>query len=161
MKKTSWAVLVFGIIVMVQSSAIFTPQAASYESGLASEKSRPANQEHTTNRYEVAGITNPAAFEAFFAKLQDAVKKDDAKEVAKYVRYPLRVNKDGKSRFIQDEQQFLEEYDRIITGKVKEALLHQKIADAFVNDQGVMVGNGEMWLGEYSKRYVVFAINVE
>ncbi|WP_235442472.1 MULTISPECIES: hypothetical protein [Bacillales] len=44
---------------------------------------------------------------------------------------------------------------------ITNAFLQQKVTDTFVNDQGVMVGNGEIWLGQFSDRFVVFAINVE
>ena len=47
--------------------------------------------EQKPNRYEVAGITNPVAFEAFFGQLQKAVKRGDKNVVAKHVKYPLRV----------------------------------------------------------------------
>ncbi|MFS0554280.1 hypothetical protein [Brevibacillus sp. 179-C9.3 HS] len=145
MKRMGWT-LAIGIALMMAQSTAFLVH---------------ASEVNTSNRYQVAGITNPKAFEAFFVKLQEAVKKNDQTEVAKQMRYPLRVNKDGKSLFIKDEKQFLADYDQIITEKVKEAFLHQKVNDTFVNDQGVMVGNGEMWLGQFLDRFAVFAINVD
>ncbi|MGF9907781.1 hypothetical protein [Brevibacillus porteri] len=153
MKRMRWVLLAMGIALMAQATTSLVPQVSGYDGYV--------REGNSSNRYEVAGITNAGAFEAFFGKLQEAVKKNDKTEVAKHIRYPLRVNKDGKSHFIRDEQQFLEEYDRIMTEKVKEAFLQQKVTDAFVNDQGVMVGNGEMWLGQFSNRFVVFAVNVE
>ncbi|BAH43125.1 hypothetical protein BBR47_21480 [Brevibacillus brevis NBRC 100599] len=152
MKRMRWLLLTMGIVLMAQATSL-VPQVSGYD--------KYVREGNSSNRYEVAGITNAGAFEAFFEKLQEAVKNSDKTEVAKHVRYPLRVNKDGKSQFIRDEQQFLEEYNRIMTEKVKEAFLQQKVTDTFVNDQGVMVGNGEIWLGQFSNRFVVFAINVE
>ncbi|MGG4494258.1 hypothetical protein [Brevibacillus reuszeri] len=95
-----------------------------------------------------------------FAQLQAAVKKGDKHLVAKKMKYPLRVNKEGQSRFVHDEQQFLTEYDQLLTSKVKQALLQQNVADTFVNAQGVMVGDGEIWLGQFGNQFGVFAINL-
>ncbi|MFG0213433.1 hypothetical protein ACFU8X_10025 [Brevibacillus porteri] len=153
MKRMRWVLLAIGIALVAQAMTSLVPQVSGYDGYV--------REGNSANRYEVAGITNAGAFEAFFGKLQEAVKKNDKTEVAKHIRYPLRVNKDGKSQFIRDEQQFLEAYDRIMTEKVKEAFLQQKVTDTFVNDQGVMVGNGELWLGQFSNRFVVFAVNVE
>lgn len=116
--------------------------------------------EQKPNRYEVAGITNPVAFEAFFGQLQEAVKKGDKNEVANHVKYPLRVNKEGASRFVHGEKQFVTEYDLIMTEKVREALLHQNVTNTFVNDQGVMVGDGELWLGQFGNKFSIFAIKL-
>ncbi|WP_289139200.1 hypothetical protein [uncultured Brevibacillus sp.] len=76
------------------------------------------------------------------------------------MKYPLRVNKVGASRFVHSEKQFLTEYDLIMTGKVRQALLQQIVTNTFVNDQGVMVGDGELWLGQFGNKFGIFAINL-
>ena len=118
-----------------------------------------AAAQETTNRYEVAGITNPQAFEAFYRKLQTWVAKGNKAAIANHGQYPLRVNKDGQSRLIATEKQFLAEYDRIMTEKVKQALMQQDVKNTFVNYQGVMVGNGELWLREKEKKFIIVAVN--
>ena len=52
------------------------------------------------------------------------------------------------------------EYDLIMTGKVRQALLKQNVTNTFVNDQGVMVGDGELWLGQFGNEFGIFAINL-
>ncbi len=111
------------------------------------------------NRYEVAGITDPKAFEAFYGKLQKWVGSGNKSAIAHQVQYPLRVNREGQSRFIAGEKQFLAEYDQIMTEKVKQALLQQEVKDTFVNYQGVMVGGGELWLRQSGNKFVIVAIN--
>lgn len=113
------------------------------------------------NRYEVAGITDAEAFEQFYRKLQKWVNDENRKAVARHVKYPLRVNKGGQSRFVDSEKQFLDEYDQIMTEKVRHALLQQDVRDTFVNFQGVMVGNGELWLRQSGDKFVIVAINQE
>ncbi|WNC16963.1 hypothetical protein [Brevibacillus brevis] len=115
--------------------------------------------QETGNRYAVAGITDPDQFEAFYAKLQKWVNRENKAAVARNVQYPLRVNKDGQSRFVTDEKQFIAEYEEIMTERVRLALEHQPASETFVNYQGVMVGSGEIWLRQSQGKFYIVAIN--
>lgn len=42
--------------------------------------------------------------------------------------------------------QFVQEYDRIITPAIASTITTQKFSDVLVNTQGVMFGDGEVWL---------------
>ncbi|WP_152985602.1 hypothetical protein [Brevibacillus choshinensis] len=119
-----------------------------------------AHTQESTNRYEVAGITDPHAFESFFGKLQKWVSKGNKEAIAHHVQFPLRVNSDGQSRFIANEKQFDAEYDQIMTEKVRHALQQQDVKQTFVNYQGVMVGGGELWLRQNGNKFVIVAVNL-
>ena len=131
--------------------------------GLAGLQAAPANP------YTVAGIENAAEFEAAFASLQKAVAANDRSRVADVVLYPLRVNgwRDelkGKGTFMfATKPEIIDNYDEIMTPPVRKAIVEQKVANLFVNWQGVMVGNGEAWLsvsGKEPKRYGIIAVNL-
>ncbi|NMC31744.1 MAG: hypothetical protein GYA36_04680 [Veillonellaceae bacterium] len=131
--------------------------------GLGEAQAAPAN------RYAVAGIENAAEFETAFAELQKAVAANDRSRVADFVLYPLRVNGwwdelKGKGTFMfATKPEFLDNYDDIMTPQVRAAIVQQKVANLFVNWQGVMVGNGEAWLSVSAKdpkRYGLSAINL-
>jgi hypothetical protein len=115
----------------------------------------------TFNQYEVAGITDSQKFNDLFISIQEAVSSDSKALIADNVLYPLRVNnKDGHFEII-DKEEFINSYDEIITDKVKSALIDQTIEDLFVNYQGVMVGNGEIWFAslEDESQYGIITIN--
>jgi len=161
MNHKGWISVVFGgSLLMSPAICLAAETSHSVEAVGCYAIHRLGEGEQKPNRYEVAGITNPVAFEAFFGQLQKAVKRGDKNEVAKNVKYPLRVNKEGASRFVHNEKQFLTEYDLIMTGKVRQALLQQSVTNTFVNDQGVMVGDGELWLGQFGNEFGIFAINL-
>ena len=131
--------------------------------GLTGVQAAPANP------YAVAGIGNAAEFEAAFAELQKAVAANDRSRVADFVLYPLRVNGwwdelKGKGTFMfATKPEFLDNYDDIMTPQVRKAIVQQKVANLFVNWQGVMVGNGEAWLSVSTKdpkRYGLVAVNL-
>lgn len=122
------------------------------------------HKEKKNNKYEVAGIHDGEKFEKTFFRIKDLVERDAQEELAEYIYYPLRVNIRGERKTIKDKEDFIENYSHIITEKVKEALLKQKVENLFVNYQGVMVGNGEIWFGYREKakeKYVIIAINNE
>ncbi|WP_256700884.1 hypothetical protein [Paenibacillus sp. P46E] len=113
----------------------------------------------TNNPYEIAGIKNPVVFEHNFSLLQKYVKAGKKSDVAHLMLYPLKVNNKGKTIEIKTKKDFIAKYDKIMTAKVKKALLAQKLDKVFINSKGVMVGNGELWMGQFEEQVGVFAIN--
>ncbi|ANS74685.1 hypothetical protein AWM70_08865 [Paenibacillus yonginensis] len=112
------------------------------------------------NPYEVAGIKDPAAFTAYFAKLQKAVKDNKPEQVAELISYPMNLNKNNKTFLIYSKKDFVNKYDRIFTSAVRANLLAQQVDQLFVNYQGVRVGEGDLWIGERSHKLGVISVNV-
>jgi hypothetical protein len=86
------------------------------------------------------------SFEAAFEVLQEAVAAGDAETVASLVWYPLDVTIDGEGYRLPDDGAFTERYEEIFTPELAETVTAQSYADLFVNDEGVMFGDGELWL---------------
>jgi hypothetical protein len=79
-------------------------------------------------------------------QLQQAVAKHDATAVADLVHYPIKVNP-GKHPFtVKNERAFIKDYDGIITHDIQDAILKQKYENLFVNSEGAMIGDGEVWI---------------
>jgi hypothetical protein len=112
------------------------------------------------DNFEATGITSLEAFSNFFTTLQTAAAKQDKVTIAKLINYPLRVNKAGKSRHIKAEVGVENYFSKIFTDKVLQAITHQKYADLFCRDQGVMIGNGEVWINQQGDKIGIYAINV-
>ncbi|AZN42898.1 hypothetical protein [Paenibacillus albus] len=100
-----------------------------------------------TNPFEVAGIRDPKDFIDVFNTVKDAIASGDQAEVASHILYPLKVNGKSGTQLYQTRADFVQHYDTIITEPVKKAIAKQAVDQLFVNYQGVMVGNGEMWFG--------------
>ncbi len=60
---------------------------------------------------------------------------------------------------IKNKKQFIAKYNQIMTEKVKKKLLAQKEDKLFVNYKGVMVGDGEIWIGQVDEKIAVIAVN--
>jgi hypothetical protein len=79
-------------------------------------------------------------------QLQAAVAKHDAPAVAALVHYPIKVNPGKKPFTIKNEKEFVKDYDRIVTHDIADAIFNQKYENLFVNSQGAMIGDGEVWI---------------
>jgi hypothetical protein len=99
---------------------------------------------------DVAGIKIDKAV-AFFENLVTRVEKNDSVGVAKLVGYPIRINLGGKGMKLKTSKQFLARYSEIINDNVKNAVRTQKFDSLFVNSQGVMFGNGQIWIASVCK----------
>jgi hypothetical protein len=85
-------------------------------------------------------------YEPVIHAFQQAMAAKDAAAVAALVAYPLRVKLDGKPATIRDARDFVAHYAAIVTPAMAAAIGRQRYGSLFVNDQGVMFGNGEAWI---------------
>jgi hypothetical protein len=117
----------------------------------------------------IAGGTAPAQTgappkPAAVRELQRALRDHDRTWLAEHIRYPMRYH--GRSvAVIRNRSDFLRSYDRIVSDRLRSAVLMQDPDKAFENWQGVMVGDGthNMWLRESGEgdaaRYEIVTIN--
>ncbi|GMU10369.1 hypothetical protein [Corallococcus caeni] len=91
-------------------------------------------------------LGEPAKYAQAFAAFQRAVAARDAKAVAALVAYPFTANIGGRKVRLPDAASFVRHYDAIVTPVIANVITRQRYTDVFVNDQGVMFGQGEAWL---------------
>lgn len=112
------------------------------------------------NPYAVAGISNPAHVTQFLARLKRAVTADDRAAIAGMVNYPLRVNSAaGRPTFYRNAAALSAHYARVFTPEVKAAVAAARPDNLFVRDQGVMIGNGEIWMNEVGGSMKIITVN--
>lgn len=90
-------------------------------------------------------LKDAPAFETFFQEFQSAVVKEDHQAVAGLVSYPLRIHGAGDDKLIESRKEFLARYDECLNENVVQAVISQKFGDLFVNYQGCMIGDGQVW----------------
>ncbi len=103
--------------------------------------------------WSVAGIDGPVSFKMFLKRLRYWVAQDMKDSVVAVIGFPLQNPR------VKTAQQFLPEYDTYINTKVKNALKAQSLSQLFRNVNGVMIGRGELWLGETEHGYRIIGIN--
>lgn len=86
------------------------------------------------------------AYRDVFERVQAAVKSGDKPGLAALVRYPLKVQTGGKPRTIRNADEFVASWDALVTPEVVRVVSEQRYRDLFVNWQGLMLGDGQVWI---------------
>lgn len=87
-----------------------------------------------------------APYERAVLAFRAAVQAGDRAAVAAMVAYPFTAHLDRGEVRIADAAAFVARYDDIVTPSIARAIGDQRYADLFVNQRGVMFGNGEAWI---------------
>lgn len=90
-------------------------------------------------------VLKDRSYAAFLTDLQAAVRANDRDAVIGLIAFPLRVNSGGKGRSYRDAAAVRRDYDGIFTPRVRGAILNQRADRLFGRDQGLMIGDGEVW----------------
>ena len=132
------------------SSAINDPYAVMpqelSDDSVFNDGSRPSS-------WKDAGINDSIGVKAFVRKLQVWVRDNQVDSISSYLQYPL------KNPGIKDAKDFKLNYGNYITEGVKAAVADQKLSQIFRNQQGAMLGQGQVWLREENNKISIFAIN--
>lgn len=118
-------------------------------------------------RYSVAvGTESDQAVENFADKIQSYVVSNDKKQLAEQVKYPITVKIDDKATKIQNEDEFIKNYDKIFHDDYKRAISNASTKFMFVNFQGIMFGTRlyDIWINEVThasdnSKLMIIAIN--
>lgn len=89
---------------------------------------------------------DPKAYHDVFDRLQKAMAVGDKAAVAALVSYPLDAKVNGAAKKIANAQDFVADWDRIVTPEIAKAVADQQFANVMVNQNGLMIGNGEVWI---------------
>ncbi|CAH0062613.1 hypothetical protein D7Y24_10670 [Stenotrophomonas maltophilia] len=128
----------------MEASAAATPAAPAAESA-ASAPTAPAAEATTEDaRARIETLLGDAAqYEKVFNAFKTAVVGGDRAAVVEEVRFPLNI---ANGRKITGPGEFQRNYEKIITPAVVKAVSEQDFGKVFVNQQGVMIGDGQVWL---------------
>lgn len=116
---------------------------------VAEEKSARGAPSSVTNTPVSQSLIGQAPlYRAFLSRLQGAVRAKDRAAITRLIAFPLRVNGRGGTRTYHDARSVERDFGRIFTAKVRRAILVQRTDQLFVRDQGIMIGNGEVWFAQ-------------
>ena len=84
----------------------------------------------------------------FFHEIQMAIETDDKEKFASLIYYPVGVHSiDGKDADISNQEEFIANYDKIVTEKFRKVVLSQDPFELSTSWRGVMVNRGELYYG--------------
>lgn len=105
----------------------------------------------------VTGIASQDAFNKFLISLKAATK--DPKAMTKHVLFPLRVNAKPKMKPIKNEEDLQKHFAAVFSDNVLKVIDSQKVEEIFCRDQGVMLGDGEIWIRQEKDKIGIVVIN--
>ena len=85
-------------------------------------------------------------FRAAFDAIKAAVAAGDAAALAEFVPFGEAIMVAGQSRVFEQDGEFVAAYDDVFTPEVVAAVDGQSYETLFVNSEGVMFGNGQLWI---------------
>jgi hypothetical protein len=80
------------------------------------------------------------------ADIQRALKSHDVQGIAGYLNFGDTIKVNGKDETIADLDDLTAKFDTLFNAKVVSAVTGSKYESLLVNDQGIMFGNGELWI---------------
>ena len=127
----------------------------------------PAAAQHDVNSRLDTVFGEHETFAAAYGAFTTAVKAGDAATVASLVKYPFAIAIGGEDYIFTDESEFTGRYEDIFTPAIVDLVDSQAYDTLFVNQDGVMFGDGQIWFtavctnNSCSNSYwVVSAINI-
>ena len=124
----------FASLILISSSLVSTADGAAQTTPTDLDKSIDLS------------VGSHVKVEHLLTELQASVAKHNTAAVAALVHYPIKVNPGKHPITIKTPKAFIKDYDSIITHDISDVILKQKYEALFVNSQGVMLGDGEVWI---------------
>jgi hypothetical protein len=110
------------------------------------------------HRYDNLSGTD-ADVEGFVKHIKKSILTNDKEWLSIHLKYPIQI-RDGKNTLrISTKAEFVVQYEAIFTTRFKEKLKGLCSCNLFKNAQGVMLGNGEIWVDTGSTSFRIIAIN--
>ena len=97
-------------------------------------------------KYSVMGVDDDAVVDSFFLEIQQDLRTDNAKSLSQKIKYPFRVFLVDSRLKLNSAQDFIDNYNTIITPEFKHALLCETIEDLHYGSAGVVVARGLVYL---------------
>ncbi|MBY2964693.1 hypothetical protein HF251_18675 [Rhizobium leguminosarum] len=88
-----------------------------------------------------------AGFDRPLRQLVKAMRSGEAQTIAGLAEYPLTVKANGESYDVESAEDFIDNFDDLVTPETRRAVGRQQYEDLFVNSDGVMLAGGAVWMG--------------
>ncbi|MBY3384833.1 hypothetical protein [Rhizobium laguerreae] len=107
-----------------------------------------------------------AGFDRPLRQLVRAMRSGQAETIAGLAEYPLTVKANGESYDVESAEDFIDNFDDLVTPETRRAVGRQQYEDLFVNSDDVMLAGCAVWAGAIcednaceSSHWAIIAIN--
>jgi len=111
-----------------------------------------SNSDTESHSYSNAGVVmSDAAFDKKVKKFRDDVINGRKSAVSAAIDYPARAYVGKRTFALSSSADLMRYYDKIFSPKMIQAIRKAETHNLFSRDQGVMLGNGEVWFNDKAK----------
>lgn len=112
------------------------------------------------NFYEIMGSSNQEV-EDFLTELKNYILSSNKEAVAQLIKYPVNVSIVGKSTTISSSQEFIDQYNEIMSKDLVNSISNAYTKFLFNNYQGVMFGGNQfnIWIQKAENKLTIMGIN--
>ncbi|MEK7431960.1 MAG: hypothetical protein AABZ74_02415, partial [Cyanobacteriota bacterium] len=85
--------------------------------------------------------------EIFMKKVKKSIIEDDKEWISNHISYPIKTKIDTKKTIIiKSKKELINNFNKIFNKEFKEQIKSFCSCNLFHNYQGVMLGNGQIWI---------------
>lgn len=145
--------------IVLAGIAVLT-MAACKEETSSNQTNETASIEKTDqSRFYVAGIDNEKAVSDFLDTIKQAVANDNREKISSLINYPMNIYDGGELiKTYPDSASVLENYDLIFSDQVKSELAKATFDTLFVTQEGIMIGQGQIWFNEFDGNMKIMVV---
>lgn len=111
----------------------------------------------TSDVFSVAGLDDDQLVYEFVRNLKANIENKNT--LSQMIDYPINPIINDVKVQISSADEFLENFDYIFNQNVVDAIKNQSYDSLFVNYEGVMIGDGEVWISSVDGKIKIIAIN--
>jgi hypothetical protein len=114
---------------------------------------------HVDTRLSMAGIENEEAARDFIDRLRTAARQGDQQMLIDMIQYPIKVHHESGSREYRTREELMANFSHVFTPTVLGVIGEAQYETLFINSEGAMIGNGEVWFDGSTGPILIKAIN--
>mgnify|MGYP003575170522 FL=1 len=114
---------------------------------------------HVDTRLTMAGVEDKQVVQVFLESLRTATREGDREALAGMVQYPISVRHESGSREYRTPEELTARFDQVFTPAVLAAIGEAQYQTLFINAEGAMIGDGEIWFDGWTGPILIKAIN--
>jgi hypothetical protein len=114
----------------------------------------------TDEQLHIAGFDKADEVRQFLQRLQRAQAKGDSEAIVTFVRFPFTRYSHGKvQKRYKSKAELLTDFDLVFTAMVLDGIRAARFETLFLNYQGAMIGDGEVWFDKRAGEIAIKAVN--
>lgn len=146
---------------LANEKKIAPPEAStSSDSNASPNEAISAAEQRIDERLELANIKEPQAAKDFLEEMRKGAIAQDESAIASLIHYPFTTYDSGNPiKTYASPTELLPDFTQVVTPTVLKTMAEAQYKDIFVNSQGAMIGDGEVWFLDYGEGIKIKSIN--